>query len=200
RKMTGQGGQPGTAEVEVDEGGCQACEYGSCQEHGQQVTDETETPDQAEAMAAENTPTFGAPEAEGSSEEEVAQATEKLEKVHDAWSEAGEGETDEPVADTGEEEAEEPAEEEGEEAEEPAEEEGEEEEEKEEVTEWANDAGGNLEDETFESDIDFMQNVITGGLNGRKRTQSVGSPVTIASTPMKESTDLLKDWVKLSGL
>jgi len=199
RKMTGQGGQPGTAEVEVDEGGCQACESGSCQEHGQQVTDETETPDQAEAMAAENTPTFGAPEAEGSSEEEVAQATEKLEKVHDAWSEAGEGET-EPVADTGEEEAEEPAEEEGEEAEEPAEEEGEEEEEKEEVTEWANDAGGNLEDETFESDIDFMQNVITGGLNGRKRTQSVGSPVTVASTPMKESTDLLKDWVKLSGL
>ena len=203
RKMTGQGGgQPGTAEVEVDEGGCQACESGSCQEHGQQVTDETETPDQAEAMAAENTPTFGAPEADegGSSEEEVEQATEKLEKVHDAWSEAGNGEyeQDEPVDDG--EEAEEPAEEEGEEeAEEPAEEE-EEEEEKEEVTEWANDAGGNLEDETFESDIDFMQNVITGGLNGRKRTQSVGSPVTIASTPMKESTDLLKDWVKLSGL
>jgi hypothetical protein len=204
RKMTGQGGgQPGTAEVEVDEGGCQACESGSCQEHGQQVTDETETPDQAEAMAAENTPTFGAPEADegGSSEEEVEQATEKLEKVHDAWSEAGNGESeqDEPVDDG--EEAEEPAEEEGEEEaeEEPAEEE-EEEEEKEEVTEWANDAGGNLEDETFESDIDFMQNVITGGLNGRKRTQSVGSPVTIASTPMKESTDLLKDWVKLSGL
>ena len=78
--------------------------------------------------------------------------------------------------------------------------EDEEEEEKEEVTEWANDAGGNLENETFESDIDFMQNVISGGMNGRKRTQSVGNPVTIASTPMKESTDLLKDWVKLSGL
>ena len=199
RKMTGQGGQPGTAEVEVDEGGCQACESGSCQEHGQQVTDETETPDQAEEMAAENTPTFGAPEAEGgSSDEEVEQATEKLEKVHDAWSEAGDGEAeqDEPVDDS--EEEEEPVDDaEEEEAEEPAEEE---EEEKEEVTEWANDAGGNLEDETFESDIDFMQNVITGGLNGRKRTQSVGSPVTIASTPMKESTDLLKDWVKLSGL
>ena len=196
RKMTGQGGgQPGTAEVEVDEGGCQACEAGSCQEHGQQVTDETETPDQAEEMAAENTPTFGAPEAdeEGSSEEEVQQATEKLEKVHDAWSDAGDGDDEQeaPVADDGaEEEEEEPAEEEGEE----------EEEEKEEVTEWANDAGGNLENETFESDIDFMQNVISGGMNGRKRTQSVGSPVTIASTPMKESTDLLKDWVKLSGL
>jgi hypothetical protein len=195
RKMTGQGGgQPGTAEVEVDEGGCQACESGSCQEHGQQVTDETETPDQAEEMAAENTPTFGAPEAdeEGSSEEEVQQATEKLEKVHDAWSDAGAGDDEQeaPVADDGAEEEEE----------EPAGEEEEEEEEKEEVTEWANDAGGNLENETFESDIDFMQNVISGGMNGRKRTQSVGSPVTIASTPMKESTDLLKDWVKLSGL
>ena len=213
RKMTGQGGQPGTAEVEVDEGGCQACEAGSCQEHGQQVTDETETPDQAEEMAAENTPTFGAPEAdeeEGSSDEEVQHATDKLEKVHDAWSEAGEeegeeddytdermrgGESGDDIGKASHEEPEEPEEEEQDE--EPEEEE---EEEKEEVTEWANDAGGNVEDETFESDIDFMQNVISGGLNGRKRTLSVGSPVTIASTPMKESTDLLKDWVKLSGL
>lgn len=220
RKMTGQGGgQPGTAEVEVDEGGCQACESGSCQEHGQQVTDETETPDQAEEMAAENTPTFGAPEAdeEGSSEEEVQQATEKLEKVHDAWSQAGSDDGEEESSE-GDEESDEVDEGEPKGGEDLSHEdtkdmsqdevdhaldkdlEDEEEEEKEEVTEWANDAGGNLENETFESDIDFMQNVISGGMNGRKRTQSVGNPVTIASTPMKESTDLLKDWVKLSGL
>ena len=55
-------------------------------------------------------------------------------------------------------------------------------------------------DDTFESDIDFMQNVISGGVNGQKKNQSVGNPVTVASTPMKESTDLLKDWVKLSGI
>jgi hypothetical protein len=45
-----------------------------------------------------------------------------------------------------------------------------------------------------------MTNVITGGLNRQKRNQSVGNPVTIASTPMKESADLLSDFRKLSGL
>jgi hypothetical protein len=55
-------------------------------------------------------------------------------------------------------------------------------------------------DDTFEADIDFMTKVITGGANGQKRNQSVGGPVTIASTPMRESTDLLHDWRKLSGI
>ena len=181
RKMTGQGGQPGAAEVEVDEE--QGMNPGEAQGY------------QDEEMAAENNPTFGEvePDEEGSSDEEVQQATEKLEKVHDAWSEADGGETDqdEPAADTGEEEPEEPATDDAE-SEEPAEPE----EEKEEVDE----ALANGADDTFESDIDFMQNVISGGMNGRKRTQSVGSPVTIASTPMRESTDLLKDWRTLSGI
>ena len=65
-------------------------------------------------------------------------------------------------------------------------------------------------DDTFESDIDFMTNVITQGLNGRKRNvagngQSTIPAVAIAQenrlgSPMKESTDLLKDWRKLSGI
>jgi hypothetical protein len=55
-------------------------------------------------------------------------------------------------------------------------------------------------DDTFEADIDFMTKVITGGANEQKRNQSVGGPVTIASTPMRESTDLLHDWRKLSGI
>jgi len=59
-------------------------------------------------------------------------------------------------------------------------------------------ANGN--DDTFEADMDFMTKVITGGANGQKRNQSVGGPMTIASTPMKESTDLLTDWRKLSGI
>lgn len=54
--------------------------------------------------------------------------------------------------------------------------------------------------DTFEADIDFMQNVISGGMNGKKRTQSVGNPVTIADEPMRESTDLLSLYRKLSGL
>lgn len=58
----------------------------------------------------------------------------------------------------------------------------------------------NEADQTFEADIDFMQNVISGGLNGKKRTQSVGNPITVAASPMKESTNLLADWKKLSGL
>lgn len=60
---------------------------------------------------------------------------------------------------------------------------------------YANDA-----DKAFIADMDFMQNVITGGLNRQKRTQSVGNPVTIAATPLKESTDLLSDYRKLSGM
>ena len=184
RKMTGQGNagqQPGAMEVEVDEE--QGMNPGEAQGY------------QDEEMAAENTPTFGEvePDQEGSSEEEVQQATDKLEKVHDVWSQADSGEEGE---ESSEEEGEESAEEEsGEEEEESAEEESGEEEEEDLEEAYANGA-----EDTFESDIDFMQNVISGGVNGRKRTQSVGNPVTIASTPMRESTDLLKDWRTLSGI
>lgn len=55
-------------------------------------------------------------------------------------------------------------------------------------------------EDTFEADIDFMQNVISGGMNGQKRNQSVGAPISVASTPVKEASDLLKDWKKLSGI
>ena len=181
RKMTGQGNagqQPGGMEVEVDEE--QGMNPGEAQGY------------QDEEMAAENTPTFGEvePDQEGSSEEEVQQATDKLEKVHDVWSQADSDDGEESSEEEGEESAEE--EESSEEGEESAEEESGEEEDLDEA--YANGA-----EDTFESDIDFMQNVISGGVNGRKRTQSVGNPVTIASTPMRESTDLLQDWKKLAG-
>ena len=184
RKMTGQGNagqQPGAMEVEVDEE--QGMNPGEAQGY------------QDEEMAAENTPTFGEvePDQEGSSEEEVQQATDKLEKVHDAWSQADSDDGEE----SSEEEGEESSEEEGEES---AEEESAEEESGEEEEEDLDEAYANGAEDTFESDIDFMQNVISGGVNGRKRTQSVGNPVTIASTPMRESTDLLKDWRTLSGI
>jgi hypothetical protein len=73
------------------------------------------------------------------------------------------------------------------------------------LTEYANGA-----DDTFESDIDFMINGITSGLNGKKRNvagngQSTIPAVAIAhesrlGNPMRESTDLLKDWKKLAGM
>ena len=60
-------------------------------------------------------------------------------------------------------------------------------------------------DDTFESDIDFMVNIITGGLNKKKSTGQTTIPVVASQesrlgNPMQESTDLLHDWKKLSGL
>ena len=68
----------------------------------------------------------------------------------------------------------------------------------------------NSADDTFEADIEFMTNVISGGLNKQKSTGQTTIPVISGQknrmgadglgNPMKESTDLLKDYMKLSGL
>jgi len=68
----------------------------------------------------------------------------------------------------------------------------------------------NSADDTFEADIDFMTKVISGGLNKQKSTGQTTVPVINGQksrmgvdglgSPMKESTDLLKDYMKLSGL
>jgi hypothetical protein len=47
----------------------------------------------------------------------------------------------------------------------------------EELTEWANDAGKNGTDTSFEQDIDFMTKVISGGLNKQKSTGQTTIPV-----------------------
>jgi len=70
----------------------------------------------------------------------------------------------------------------------------------EESTELANGA-----DDTFDADIDFMTKVISGGLNKEKSTGQSTIPVVASQTsrlgsPMKESTNLLHDWKKLSGI
>jgi hypothetical protein len=49
--------------------------------------------------------------------------------------------------------------------------------EEEELTEWANEAGKNGTDSTFEQDIDFMTKVISGGLNKQKSTGQTTIPV-----------------------
>jgi hypothetical protein len=69
-------------------------------------------------------------------------------------------------------------------------------------------------DDTFEADIDFMTKVISGGLNDQKYTGQSTIPVVASQTsrlgnpsqtprlgnPMQESTNLLHDWKKLSGI
>lgn len=73
------------------------------------------------------------------------------------------------------------------------------------LDEWANDAGKNGTDTTFEQDIDFMTKVISGGLNKQKSTGQSTIPVVSTQlnrlgNPMQESVDLLHDWKKLSGI
>ena len=78
------------------------------------------------------------------------------------------------------------------------------------IDEWANEAGKNGTDASFEADIDFMTKVISGGLNKQKSTGQTTIPVVSGQSsrmgvdglgnPLKESTDLLKDYLKLSGL
>jgi len=63
----------------------------------------------------------------------------------------------------------------------------------------------NGDDDKFETDIDFMTNVISGGLNKRKSTGQTTIPVVSTQlsrlgNPMQESTALLHDWKKLSGI
>jgi hypothetical protein len=60
-------------------------------------------------------------------------------------------------------------------------------------------------DDQFETDIDFMTKIISGGLNKQKSTGQTTIPVVSTQVnrlgnPMKESTDLLVDWKKLSGI
>ena len=82
------------------------------------------------------------------------------------------------------------------------------------LDEWANDAGPgkSVSDTTFETDIDFMMNVISGGLNKRKQTGQTTIPVIASqlgrqmsrnTTSINESTDssdAVAQWKKLAGL
>jgi len=81
------------------------------------------------------------------------------------------------------------------------------------IDEWANDAGKNGTDTSFETDIDFMMNVISGGLNKRKATgqttipvlsSQLGRQVSRKTTDINESKyssdDAVAQWKKLAGL
>ena len=82
------------------------------------------------------------------------------------------------------------------------------------IDEWANDAGPgkSVSDTTFEADIDFMMNIISGGLNKRKQTGQTTIPVlgtqmnrmvSQGTTDINESKMLnesVSDWKKLAGI
>jgi hypothetical protein len=82
------------------------------------------------------------------------------------------------------------------------------------LDEWANDAGPgkSVSDTTFETDMDFMMNVISGGLNKRKSTGQTTIPVVASqlgrqisrnTTSINESvdaSDAVAQWKKLAGL
>jgi hypothetical protein len=83
------------------------------------------------------------------------------------------------------------------------------------IDEWANEAGPgkSASDTAFETDIDFMMNVISGGLNKRKSTgqttipvlaSQLGRQVARKTTDINESveysSDAVAQWKKLAGL
>jgi hypothetical protein len=82
------------------------------------------------------------------------------------------------------------------------------------IDEWANDAGPgkSASDTAFETDIDFMMNVISGGLNKRKATGQTTIPVvasqlgrqisrnTTGINESVDSSDAVAQWKKLAGL
>ena len=82
------------------------------------------------------------------------------------------------------------------------------------IDEWANEAGPgkSASDTAFETDIDFMMNIISGGLNKRKSTGQTTTPViaslnrttsqktTDINESVEYSSDAVAQWKKLAGL
>ena len=60
----------------------------------------------------------------------------------------------------------------------------------------------NSDDDKAFQDLQYMLQTLSGGMNGPKRSQSTGNiqKVTMETTLMKDSTSLLTDWQKLSGI
>jgi hypothetical protein len=187
RKMTGQGPAQASGDYE-EEGGeehdheegeeaCGTCGASPCDCDSEEAVDENETMDQREYEVAE-------------AEEVVNNNDEAEEEQSDATRDsslaaaAGQSfaDTDAPIREGGD----------GSEA-------------SEEPEEKVEESLANGADDTFESDIDFMTKVISGGLNKQKSTGQTTIPVVSTQvnrlgSPMKESTDLLTDWRKLSGI
>jgi hypothetical protein len=67
------------------------------------------------------------------------------------------------------------------------------------LDEWANDAGKDGTEQTFERDIEFMTKVIAGGLNKPKATGQTTIPV-IAGQDARTGDEDVNAWKKLAGI
>ena len=185
KKLTGQGGEEGDSADYADEVGseegheehggeetCEVCGESSCGCHeGQEMVDEVESEDQMTYNVAEdNPPDSGA--ADTDAEIADTQQANSAASTYDAAESEDEAASDDAI---------------------------------DEDEETVEESLANGADDTFESDIDFMTNVISGGLNKRKSTGQTTIPVVSTQlsrlgNPMQESTALLHDWKKLSGI
>lgn len=68
----------------------------------------------------------------------------------------------------------------------------------EQMNEWANEAGKDGTEASFQRDIDFMTKVISGGLNKPKSTGQQTVPVLAQDE--KRTVDHVDDWMKLAGI
>jgi hypothetical protein len=195
RKMTGQGSAQASGDYEDEEGGheehgheeaCETCNESPCGCNEEEVVDEEQSEDQMEYQVAETE--GGGDDAEEQEEmasdatrdAALAQSSAEQDPTVNEGGDGGEAGSDAIAADDAADivDAEE---------------------------EDLDESYANSADDTFESDIDFMTKVISGGLNKQKSTGQTTIPVVSTQmnrlgTPMKESTDLLTDWKKLSGI
>ena len=59
----------------------------------------------------------------------------------------------------------------------------------------------NSDDDTFAADIDFMTNIISGGLNKKKSTGQTTIPVIAGQEErMTANESIVADWIKLAGI
>jgi primosomal replication protein N len=67
------------------------------------------------------------------------------------------------------------------------------------LNEWANSPDGQTEEEQFTTDMEFMMNVISGGINGKKKDQTVmpGTKVTVSEG---YTIDVAEEMRKLAGI
>ena len=168
------GGQDYADEEHDHEETCEVCGSADCGCE-EEMVDEVESEDQMMYQVAEDNPPDSGAEETAAEDQEIAADNAAASSHGGAQNSNLEEESDEDEAHEDEEDEEETVEE-----------------------SYANSA-----DDTFESDIDFMTKVITGGLNKQKIDVAGNGQSTIpvtATRPMKESTDLLTDWKKLSGI
>lgn len=200
RKMTGQGpvtqggdyeeeGGEAHSHDEASEEACEACGESACgcDDNKEPVVDEDETMDQREYEVAEDE--SGGDDSEESDEVNsdatrdaaLAQAAGKNFADTDApleeGGDGGEAGTDAITADDAADEAD-------------AEEED------------LDESYANSDDDTFESDIDFMTKVISGGLNKQKSTGQTTIPVVAGQNDRMgyNTNESVNDWKKLAGI